>query len=101
LIRPLPIHVTRRAAREISEADSWWTCNRPVVPEALSEQLARAFELIAMQPRLGILAGSLSLSQVQRVHLARIHYHLYYRVMSGAIEVLVFWHTSRSGPPRA
>jgi plasmid stabilization system protein ParE len=70
------------------------------VPEAFLEELERAFELIAMQPRLGVLAGSSSLSQVRRVHLARIRYHLYYRVMSGAIEVLAFWHTSRSGPPR-
>lgn len=100
MIRPLPIHVTRRAAREISEADSWWTRNRPAVPEALLEELKRAFELIAMQPRLGAMAASSSLSGVRRVHLARIHYHLYYRVMSGAIEVLAFWHTSRSDPPR-
>ena len=70
------------------------------MPEALLEELKRAFELIAMQPRLGAMAASSSLSGVRRVHLARIHYHLYYRVMSGAIEVLAFWHTSRSDPPQ-
>jgi len=100
LNRPLPIRVTRRAAGEISEADAWWIRNRPDVPEALAEELQRAFELIAVQPRLGAIAGSSGLSGVRRVHLARIHYHLYYRVISDAIEVLAFWHTSRGGPPR-
>jgi plasmid stabilization system protein ParE len=100
LIRPLPIRVTRSAAGEISEAAAWWIRNRPAVSEALAEELERAFELIAVQPRLGAIAASSHLSGVRRVHLARIHYHLYYRVYSGAIEVLAFWHTSRGGPLR-
>ena len=42
--RLLPIRVTRRAAGEISQAVAWWTRNRPAVPEALAEELERAFE---------------------------------------------------------
>lgn len=34
---------------------------------------------------------------MRRVHLARIHYYVYYRVaQSGnSLEILAFWHTSR------
>ena len=34
-----------------------------------------------------------------RVHLSGVHYHLYYRVLPEAIEVLAFWHTSRGSVP--
>ena len=40
------------------------------------------------------------LTGVRRVHLARVHYHLYYRVTAEpAIEVLALWHTSRGASP--
>jgi len=46
-LRPLPIRVTRRATAQISEAATWWTLNRPAAPGAISEELERAFALIA------------------------------------------------------
>ena len=40
-------------------------------------------------------------SEVRRIYLARIRYHLYYRVREsdGVVQVLALWHASRSGTP--
>jgi hypothetical protein len=37
---------------------------------------------------------------VKRVHLARVHYHLYYRVRGEEVQVLALWHTSRGTGPQ-
>ena len=79
------------------EADEWWTVNRQKAPKAFAEELLRAFELIASHPDIGARAQNTNLPDVRRIHLARVHYHLYYRVVAAppAIEVLALWHTSR------
>ena len=69
--------------------------NRPAAPGAIGEELERAFALIAAQPRTGAIARNARLADVRRLHLARVHYHLYYRVGPRTIDVLAFWHTSR------
>ena len=93
----LPIHIVNSAARAITEAAEWWAANRDKAPTAFSEELKRAFRLIAAHPRIGARAQNVQLHNVRRVHLARIHYHLYYRVVVDppSIEVLALWHTSR------
>jgi len=83
-------------------AAAWWIANRPKAPDAFAEELDRAVRLIASQPEVGARAQNASLIGVRRIHLARVHYHLYYRVVTApqAIEVLALWHTSRgSNPP--
>ena len=99
---PLPIKVTRRAAREIAKACEWWDANRPAAPGAVRQEIARVFRLIAHQPGVGARARNARLAGVRRVHLSRVHYHLYYRVRSDppAVEILAFWHTSRGTSPR-
>jgi plasmid stabilization system protein ParE len=94
---PLPLEVTRRAAREIREASAWWDDNRPAAPEAFREAIAQAFELIRTQPKIGALAGNARLAGVRRIHLSRVRYHLYYRIRRNPerVEVLALWHTSR------
>lgn len=98
---PLPVRITASAARSISEAGNWWASNRPKAPDAFAEELARSLALIASQPSIGARAVNVKLSGVRRVHLARIHYHLYYRIAGTppAIEVLALWHTSRGSQP--
>lgn len=98
---PLPVHVVNSAGRAIKEASEWWIANRPKAPDAFREELERALQLIASHPFVGARAQNISLTNVRRVHLARIHYHLYYRVRTNppAIEVLAFWHTSRGAGP--
>jgi len=96
----LPIKVTQRAAAQIREAGSWWLANRPAAPGALKEELERAFDLIAQQPVIGALATNIRLPGIRRIHLSRVHYHLYYRVRSSRIEVVALWHTSRGKGPQ-
>ena len=36
----------------------------------------------------------------KRLHLARIHYFLYYRVLGEEVQVLRIWHTSRGTDPK-
>lgn len=98
-MKPLPVRLTRRAAAQIEEAARWWTENRPSAPQAIAEELAHAYSLIAAQPRIGAAARSRRLAGVRRLHLDRIRYHLYYREADGAIEILAFWHASRGTQP--
>ena len=89
------VRVTHRAATEIRAAADWWRANRSAAPDALAEDLAEAFVLISAQPRIGALARNAKLAGVRRVFLSRIRYHLYYREVGNAVEVLAFWHSSR------
>jgi plasmid stabilization system protein ParE len=96
------LEVGRRAERQIREASDWWLENRRAAPELFKAELQRGFELITAQPHLGSPSLSKRTQEVRRVHLGRIHYHLYYRVKNEqqVVEVLAFWHASRgTGPP--
>lgn len=96
----MPIRVVRRATREISEAAAWWEVNRPKAPDTFREEIHRAFELIAVQPKIGAQARNAKLAGVRRIQLSRIRYYLYYRTSpSGTVEVLALWHTSRGTAP--
>jgi len=93
------IRVTRRADAHIEQAAVWWEQNRPLSPGALNEELAEAFALLVFQPAIGAPALNARTRGVRRVHLARVHYYLYYRVRGEQIEVIALWHTSRGSPP--
>ena len=97
----LSVKIVRRAARQIVEASEWWQANRPAAPEALEEELRRGLALIAQQPGIGARARSAKLEGVRRTYLSRIRYYLYYRHRrsSEVVEVLAFWHASRSSGP--
>ena len=99
--RPLPIRVVNSAARAITDAAEWWIANRDKSPGAFAEELERAFQLIASHPGIGARALNAKLADVRRLHLARVHYYLYYRVVAEppAIEILGLWHTSRGSDP--
>ena len=76
----LPVRIVSSAARAIAEAAEWWVANRPKAPDALVTDLESALKLIASHPGIGARAKNAKLKDVRRVHLARVHYHLYYRV---------------------
>ena len=97
----LPLRVVSSAARAIAEAADWWVANRPKAPDAFVTDLEKALQLIASHPGIGARARNVNLEGVRRVHLARVHYHLYYRVTSDpTIEILALWHTSREPFPK-
>jgi plasmid stabilization system protein ParE len=99
--QPLSLEVSELAKAQIRVAEEWWRANRPAAPNAIREELERASRLIAVQPGVGARARNLSLAGVRRLLLARIRYHLYYRVATDPdrIEVLAFWHSSRESAP--
>jgi plasmid stabilization system protein ParE len=98
----LPVQVTALAARQIREAEAWWRINRTAAPDAIAEELQRAFSLIASQPYAGGRATNVRLPNVRRVFMPRIKYHVYYHVAGASeyVEVVAFWHARRGdGPP--
>lgn len=92
---------TRDAAREFTDALTWWRENRPAAPDALKEDLRRGLELIRTQPGAGARAANVRLPSVRRLNLSRVRYHLYYCISEdgSAIEVLSLWHSSRGAGP--
>jgi plasmid stabilization system protein ParE len=97
---PLPIRIASSAAHAIAEAAEWWVANRPDAPNAFVHDFENALKLIASHPNLGARAKNAKLRDVRRVHLARVHYHVYYRAATSYIEVLAVWHTSRGRSPK-
>jgi plasmid stabilization system protein ParE len=96
----LKVTVTRRAQKHIEAAERWWSENRASAPDAVTEDLDRILRLLSVQPRIGARARRSKLSDVRRVTLSRIRYHLYYRVAGESLEVLALWHTSRGAEPK-
>ena len=95
----MAVWVTKRAQAHIDRAALSWDQNRPLAPEALDEELADAFSLLHAEPDIGAPALNVRAKGVRRVHFARVHYYLYYRVRGGQVEVLALWHTSRGTGP--
>jgi len=98
----LPIRITARAVQQIRDAESWWRIHRTAAPNAIAQELERAFSLIAAQPQAGGRAANVRLTEVRRVYLPRIKYHLYYHVIAApvCVEIVALWHARRGeGPP--
>ena|SRR5437667_8616124 len=99
---PLPLEVTALATHHIHKAEEWWRENRVAAPNALHEQLQRAFSLITVQPKIGSRATAVRLAGIRRIFLPAIKYYLYYRLVGGPerIQVVALWHSRRGkGPP--
>lgn len=96
----MKVRVTKRAQAQIDRAAHWWDDNRPLVPEAFDEDLAEAFSLIGVEPGIGVPVSNTKTPGVRRLHLARIHYFLYYRERGTEVQVLAVWHTSRGSGPK-
>jgi plasmid stabilization system protein ParE len=97
----LPIEVSELADRQIQEADLWWRKNRQKAPNAIREELERVGGLIAFRPHIGARATNVKLAGVRRLHMERIHYDLYYRVVGSpeVIEIVAFWGSRRGTAP--
>jgi plasmid stabilization system protein ParE len=93
------VRVTKRAQSQIDRAAQWWDENRDFAPDAFDEDLAKAFLLLSAEPGIGAPVLKARAEGVRRLHLARIRYHLYYRVRAGVVEVIALWHSSRGSGP--
>jgi len=65
------------------------------------EDLAVALALIGDQPSCGTLTASRRHAGLRRIHLARIDYHVYYRLAPRLrqVQVVAFWHARRGSLP--
>ena len=95
----LRLRITLRAAAQIEKADLWWLENRPSAPEALREDLRAAFALLVIQPGVGTKVTNTRAEGVRRLHLGRVRYYVFYRVVKGDLVVLSVWHSSRGAAP--
>jgi len=93
------VRVIKRAQAQIDRAALWWDQNRPLVPECFDEELAEAFSLLSAEPGIGAPVLNVRAEGVRRLHLARVHYYVHYRVRRDQVEVLALWHTSRGAGP--
>lgn len=98
---PLRIVISKLANQQIEEADAWWRRNRLKAPNAIREELERISALIAFQPNIGPVARNVSLPGVRKIHIERIHYHIYYRVVGSPrfLEIVGFWGARRGTNP--
>src|SRR5687768_10362219 len=99
---PLPVEISRRAARHIRQLETWWRRNRTAAPNAVREELQRVLGVITITPLVGHRASDVDLPNVRRIHITRIWHFLYYRVRANPerIELLALWSDSRGeGPP--
>ncbi len=94
------LRITFRAADEIERADAWWRENRLAAPDAVREDLERTLNLLLLQPGIGQRVMNTRLSGVRRIHIDRIHHHVYYRVQASELVVLRFWPSQRLQQPR-
>lgn len=96
----LRLRITVRAADEIESANLWWQENRPAAPDAIHEDLERTLKILVVQPGVGQRVMNARLAGVRRIHIDRVHRHVYYRVHAGELVVLRFWPSQRLAQPR-
>lgn len=97
------LRVVPMAQQQIREAAGWWRTNRPAAPNAIVDELRRVFRLLRVHPAIGACARNPGFDGVRRVLVARVGYHVYYRIgpAGDVVEILAFWHSRRgAGPPR-
>ena len=99
MTRARRVEITAAAQDHIAAASAWWAEHRTAVPDAVIDDLDRVLGLLLVEPEMGTKARSTRLPGVRRVTLSRIRYHLYYRLVDDAIQVLALWHMSRDQGP--
>ena len=98
----LPVEVSGLAAQHIRELELWWRRNRMAAPNAVRKELQRTLRLITATPYIGSRASDIDLADVRRIHIPRIWYFLYCRVLHEPrrIELLALSSDRREdGPP--
>jgi plasmid stabilization system protein ParE len=96
----LVVRIKPRAVCEIHAAALWWQENRPAAPGAIEDDLKVALQLLAIQPRIGMVVQNARDPETRRLYLARVKYFIYYRPRGQFLEVIAFWHAAREQEPR-
>lgn len=95
----LDVEVTARAAAQFETAAAWWAENRPAALGAVRIDFQEAKTLLSRQPGVGAISSTVRYPDLRRLYLPRVRYHVYYRVRTGKVVILAFWHASRGSGP--
>ena len=88
------------AQREITRAAAWWAENRLAAPGAVRIDVSNALSILVHHPGLGEKVETGRPIQVQRYLMSKTQRWVYYRVKSGALEVLSVWGAEREAGPK-
>jgi plasmid stabilization system protein ParE len=89
--------VAPRALAQLRRAVEHWERDHPGRWSRLADEVARALELLASFPEIGISVGR---SKRRKLLLPDVGYCLYYVRRTERVEVIAVWHTSRGRAPR-
>lgn len=89
--------VAPRAHAQIRRAVEYWEREHPGERSRLADEVARALELLADFPDLGVGVGRRGR---RRLLLPDVGYHIYYAHRTERVEIVAVWHARRGGAPR-
>jgi plasmid stabilization system protein ParE len=94
------VELTAQATHQLEQAREWWRANRDKAPHAVDDDMNALFMLLEGRPEL---VGR-ALEQrpiIRRVHLRRIRYYAYFRIVDDGerVQILALRHASRTGEP--
>jgi plasmid stabilization system protein ParE len=92
------VEIDAEAAEEIALASAWWREHRQAAPELFVQEIAAVLAMLGLWPSAGIRAQDTRLRGVRRLLMARVGYHVYFRVEDQVIVVLSVWHAKRRRP---
>lgn len=97
----MQIEISAHAKGQIRQAAEWWHEHRNKAPNAFSDDLEKAFQLIRNLPSIGQSVPHKRLRGLRRLLLGRVQYYLYYVPDrdNETLSILALWHTSREGEP--
>jgi plasmid stabilization system protein ParE len=94
----LRLEFTGAAWRQYRAAADWWHRHRDKAPDAFEDDVAVGLTLIRREPGVGAPVPFARRKDVRRLHLERIRYDTYYRVVRDEVRVMAIRHASRRPP---
>jgi len=97
------VDVSPEARLHVRAIQTWWTTNRPAVPDLFHQELRAALTKVATSPAAGApYRASSGISGVRRILMPRTRYQVYYVVAVDERRVLVHavWHAARGQGPK-
>lgn len=96
----MKVIVTSEAAEDIAAADEWWREHRADAPRSIAIDVAEALEALSLVgPTTPVFRRIGSAAEIRRVHVPRVHKHLYFVVHADHILVLAAWGAVRGVLP--
>lgn len=93
----VPVVVAPRALAQIRRAVERWERDHPGETSRLAHEAARALEMLAVFPDLGVGVGRRGR---RRLLLPDVGYHIYYARRTQRVEIVAVWYAGSGGAPR-